>query len=585
MSQKKHIDRLFQEKFKDFEVTPDQNVWANIEAKLNKSKVESPKKVLPIWFKFATIAASILILLTVGTFISNSDDFKSNLNSENDKTQVSDSDKNTNASSSDKSSSNDRNVINNSDITVKSTKTDDNSIKLEQTTIKTNSNDINNNINSEKRFKNKVTKEDIYNSNTRRLTNNSSNNKRSIESKEVISNKENLTANTSYKTTTLNKSTASEKGITSNISSNTKQSHSNLKEDSSKPHNSISEGNDYASILDRNTKNEHSDSKNMTNKGNKTLLNQNSSTTKSYSILTSNDEDSNFSSSSKNLNTLYGVRKPIINIPSDSIASYSIFIQDAKSIEAAITESERLLEKEKIGDRWSVAPNIAPVYYNSFGKGSQFGDQFSENNKTGEINTSYGISIGYALNRKLTIRTGVNKLNLSYDTDDVIVFESVSNEKPTSSLNIDFNNQSNNQNISVISADNLAIQQINSNLNFNAALSQRISYIEVPVQLEYALSENRLGINIIGGVSTFLLEDNLVVSEFDGYKTGIGKANNINNVSFSTNIGFGLNYKFSKSFIYIFEPTFKYQINGFSNTSGDFNPYIIGVYTGFSYKF
>jgi hypothetical protein len=580
MSQKKHIDRLFQEKFKDFEVTPDQNVWANIEAKLNKNKVESPKKVLPIWFKFATIAASILILLTAGTFLINSDTFITNLNSENNKTQVSDSDKNTNASNSDKSTSNDRNVINNSEITIKSTKTDDNITKLEQPIIvKTDSG---------KPIKNNVPEEDIYNSNTRRVNKISSNYSKknsSIETKGVISNKENLTANTSYKTTTLSKNTASKKNKTSNVNSNTKQSYSNLKEGSSKTQNSKSEENDYVSVLNKNTKNETSDSKYKSNKESRIYLNQNSTSIKSYSSSISNDEDSNYSSSNKNLNTLYGVRKPIINIPSDSIASYSIFIQDAKSIEAAITESERLLEKEKIGDRWSVSPNIAPVYYNSFGKGSQFGDQFSENNKTGEINTSYGISIGYALNRKLTIRTGVNKLNLSYDTDDVIVFESVSNEKPTSSLNIDFNNQSNNQNISVISADNLAIQQINSNLNFNAALSQRINYIEVPVQVEYALSENKFGINIIGGFSTFLLEDNLVVSEFDGYKTDIGKANNINNVSFSTNIGLGLNYKFSKSFIYIFEPTFKYQINGFSNTSGDFNPYIIGVYTGFSYKF
>ena len=33
------------------------------------------------------------------------------------------------------------------------------------------------------------------------------------------------------------------------------------------------------------------------------------------------------------------------------------------------------------------------------------------------------------------------------------------------------------------------------------------------------------------------------------------------------------------------EPTFKYQLNAYDNTSGNFNPYIIGVYTGFSYKF
>ena len=137
----------------------------------------------------------------------------------------------------------------------------------------------------------------------------------------------------------------------------------------------------------------------------------------------------------------------------------------------------------------------------------------------------------------------------------------------------------------VSNSNNLSVLQINGNRNYNAALSQRIDYIEIPMELEYKLNNNRFGIHIIGGFSTFILEDNQVVSEFDNNRDNIGEATNINNVSFSTNIGIGLNYKFSKSFIYNLEPTFKYQINGFSNTTGNFNPYIIGVYTGFSYKF
>ena len=38
MSDKKHIDRLFQEGFKDFEATPSDAVWKNIEANLNEKK-------------------------------------------------------------------------------------------------------------------------------------------------------------------------------------------------------------------------------------------------------------------------------------------------------------------------------------------------------------------------------------------------------------------------------------------------------------------------------------------------------------------------------------------------------------------
>jgi len=112
-----------------------------------------------------------------------------------------------------------------------------------------------------------------------------------------------------------------------------------------------------------------------------------------------------------------------------------------------------------------------------------------------------------------------------------------------------------------------------------------MSYFEVPLELEYALVKKRFGINLIGGFSTFILNNNEVVSEFEGRKTLIGTANNINNLSFSTNLGVGLDYKFTKTFKLNIEPSFKYQINTFSDVSGNFKPYIIGVYTGFSYKF
>ena len=60
MSNKKHIDRLFQEKFKDFERTPDDAVWSKIEAQLNKKK---KRRVIPIWWRYAGVAALLLLLL------------------------------------------------------------------------------------------------------------------------------------------------------------------------------------------------------------------------------------------------------------------------------------------------------------------------------------------------------------------------------------------------------------------------------------------------------------------------------------------------------------------------------------------
>ena len=261
----------------------------------------------------------------------------------------------------------------------------------------------------------------------------------------------------------------------------------------------------------------------------------------------------------------------------------------SNTIEEALAKIEDLDEKEEENvDRWSVNANAAPVYYNTLGKGSHIHDQFIDNTKNGEINTSYGVNVGYALNNRLRVRSGVNKLNLSYDTANVIVYENVTNTPSSTPLrNIDFIPTSNGQNISVLSSNSLSIQQIDNFINddLNAALSQRISYFEVPLELEYAVVNKRFGVNLIGGFSTFILSDNEVVTEVDNRKTKIGEANNINNLSFSANAGIGLDYKFNKAFKFNLEPTFKYQINAYSETSGNFRPYIIGVYTGFSYKF
>src|SRR5690606_36279034 len=63
MSDKKHIDRLFQEAFKDFEETPNDAVWEQIEAKLKQKK---KRRVIPIWWRYGGVAALLLLLLTLG---------------------------------------------------------------------------------------------------------------------------------------------------------------------------------------------------------------------------------------------------------------------------------------------------------------------------------------------------------------------------------------------------------------------------------------------------------------------------------------------------------------------------------------
>ena len=65
------------------------------------------------------------------------------------------------------------------------------------------------------------------------------------------------------------------------------------------------------------------------------------------------------------------------------------------------------------------------------------------------------------------------------------------------------------------------------------------------------------------------------ITEFDNSKS----------LSLQPNFGVGFNYQISKAFHLNVEPTFKYQLNSFSNDAGNFRPYLLGVYSGFSFKF
>ena len=114
---------------------------------------------------------------------------------------------------------------------------------------------------------------------------------------------------------------------------------------------------------------------------------------------------------------------------------------------------------------------------------------------------------------------------------------------------------------------------------------QQFGYVEVPVELNYAVTDGKFGVNIIGGVSSLFLVDNSISLESGNLKTDIGEANNINSLNFSTNVGLALNYKVTPKIQLNVEPVFKYQLNTFSNSSGNFQPFSLGVYSGLSFKF
>lgn len=509
MSDKKHIDRLFQERFKDFEATPSDAVWKHIEAELNKKKKK--RRVIPIWWRYAGVAALLLLLLTVGNLFFN--------NSEDTPTHQ---------------------VVDTEDV---------------------NPSEINSNNNSAE---------------------NPNKNIKVIDETEVVA------KSNTEETRTLNKDsdTKTDDAIKNMVPSNetsVAESTSSKQKNNGAQKNYQSSKNIFSNpdaILK--TNNNSAVASNSKEKNNETPQNK-----KELPQLDLNKANEIINNSSNNNNAIAeadGNKISTDSIPTKTIANNTK--ENTRTIEDALNENIIEEEKEEKLNRWSIAPNAAPVYFSSLGNGSSIDPQFNNNSKSGELNMSYGIKASYAVNKKLSVRTGVNRVNLGYNTNNVVVFQSLS-AKSSALQNVKTANNHTADDVSIISSANLSssVSPEAFSKNSNTSINQNMGYIEVPLEIQYALTNKKLGVNLIGGFSSFFLNKNEIFSESADSKVLLGEANNINKVSYSANFGLGLNYKFSKKIDLNLEPMFKYQINTFNNTSGDFKPYFIGVYTGFAIKF
>jgi len=251
-----------------------------------------------------------------------------------------------------------------------------------------------------------------------------------------------------------------------------------------------------------------------------------------------------------------------------------------------ISLAENTLSTKKI----RVSTMAAPIYYDNLGSGTSIDSQFKNNASSGEISISYGINLAYQISEKIKIRSGISKVDLSYNTND-IAFTAAVNPTALSSINYSDGNVPN------FRIENRTVRQfsnLTASAEFNRAslasptagyLNQKLGFIEVPLEIEYVIIDKKIGLNIIGGGSTLFLNNNMISLNSSDFSTNLGEANNLNNISFTTNLGVGLDYNISPQFQLNFEPIFKYQLNTFTKTTGSVNPYYFGVYSGFSFKF
>ncbi|WP_418264426.1 hypothetical protein [Flavobacterium faecale] len=460
MKENKNIDRLFQERLKDFEASPDEKVWQNIAASLNKDKKK--RRILPLWLQYSGIASALIL----GFFAIKSLDKKEGVGLENPVVNKSIPKKT-------------RSIFIDENKTVEDHNTE--TVTLTSTTKTT----ANSNLSSKK--PNALSRSNK----TQNLTNNHSKTKSAPEQENTVAN-----AIQNKNNTIVNPLNTPEKKT--------------IKNDD---------------------------------------LDKNIATTNSKEAVNKTPEETN----------------------------------ELEEILKEKTEKKNDLASNNKG-KWQVAPTVAPVYLQTNSGGSAIDNQFSNNDKSGETSLSFGLGIQYAVNSKIALRTGINKLVLGYNTNDIIYSPGLTTNSIAS---INYNNNpdhfievKNQASFSTLTAAEKNIQKTE-----NGALNQTMGYYELPMEVSYALLDKKIGVSLIGGFSTLFLNENKISLISSESNVELGEANNLNKVHLSSNFGVGFKYQLIPSIHFHFEPTVKYQWNTFSSNSNNFKPVFLGLYSGVSYRF
>ncbi|MCY2685590.1 hypothetical protein [Salinimicrobium sp. TH3] len=220
------------------------------------------------------------------------------------------------------------------------------------------------------------------------------------------------------------------------------------------------------------------------------------------------------------------------------------------------------LKNERSGEKFKLTTRIAPVYFNNMGKGNALNNGFAPKEASGEVTFSYGVNVAYKISEKINIRSGLNKVDLEYNTREV-----------------SFNDVAATNTFASKMAETTTLSSPS-----NGTLSQKMGFLEVPLEVEYVLLNEKFVFGIIGGGSILILEENELLLDFPDNKANLGETNNMNNLSYTTNLGLSMGYNLSKQLQLSLEPVVKFQMNTFKANEGQ-TPYFFGLYSGFSYRF
>ena len=276
-------------------------------------------------------------------------------------------------------------------------------------------------------------------------------------------------------------------------------------------------------------------------------------------------------------NLFFGEEKPIMII-TDLADKHKVKKIDLNDFLKSKQPLEPKSSDKKI---WSIAPMFAVLRSNSFTNTSPINESLANSTK-GENTYSYGFQIGYKLNKKWSIQSGIHLQEMSFTNNQIGIYNTTTSSSSVTEFgngdSFSFDNGS---------SENLSLSSDfqSSNISPNGNLIQNYGYIEIPVEIKYNFSNNtKFETQLVTGFSSLFLNKNEVTLN----TTSLSKAlevTNLNNINFSGNLGFDFNYLFNKNWSLNLNPMLKVQLNTFNKNANGFAPFNIGIYSGITYKF
>ena len=513
MSDKKHIDRLYQEKFKEFEPAPPSDMWDRIEKELPEKK---KRRVVPLWY-YGGIAAGLAVLLSLFLF-------------QSDENSVIQKDQFVQESQSTEVESNSQHNTQ-SDAIVNGTTAGE--------------------------------KDELVKTATGNTAEPSESNTDGIYVDEIIgsSKPRNDVARSGNTTQEPNSKTKRFKRseVTPLVSNNPSQ--------------------DYA--VSDNTKTNTSTTNEINNNTEDRSVAQKmgiAARSKGAEKQSSNYQTPKIEQQAKDQTAVAAMDQQ----EQDSLANELV----KNAVASEENKADSLNMAQLSSKRFTGSTLIAPVYSNSL-SGSSINTAVADNATQAGYNLSYGISLGYDLSDRWTIRTGIHKTDVSYTTGDVRYASGVPSINGPFAAAFDAAAVTDQNSLPTVTSSIPFAPDLVSNafLGLDGELSQQLGYIEVPLEMRYKLVNSRLNISVAGGFSALFLQENQVQIVGDNRRLDLGSDNNFRDFNQSANFGLGLDYGLTDRLGIMLEPMFKYQFNALSNDPTGFRPYTIAVYSGLTYKF